>query len=412
MPIKGLYCELKGRSMNGLSNKTSSNRCYFFFLFHFLCCLPVLVSCQQEHPAESPIRIGIIAYLQGDLVEAEGRPTENAARMALRDFEASGGLMINGQKKKIELIVEGINQSKEAAVSATRKLINRDGVVAIVGPQYSSDAIPAGSIAEISRVPMISPGSTSPATTKDRNFVFRMSFLDPVQGAAMAKLALIDLGASKAAVLFDESDEYSRGIAEVFQSKFSVKGKIVAVEKYIPGDPDLKEKLIRIRLANPDVLFLPGFHSQVVTQDALARELGIKAIFLGADGWDQREVAKLAGFDDTYFSLHWSPLIQSDNAVAFSEKYREEFSSAPNGSAALTYDATQLILHALQQQQKISPESLRNGLIDLPAYPGVAGEVDFVDSGDPEKDVVILHVKDGSNRYFKSVKSTTDSSAG
>jgi branched-chain amino acid transport system substrate-binding protein len=364
----------------------------------------LLVSCQQNQPDEKPVKIGVIAYLQGAFAETEGHPTENAARMALRDFEAKGGLVINGQKKRIELIVEGIERSSEASVASARKLINRDGVVAVVGPQYSSDAIPAGAIAEMSLVPMICPVSTNPATTKDRKFVFRMSFLDPVQGEAMANLAFVDLEARRAAVLFDEADEYSRGIAEVFQNIFIEYGGSVTVEKYIPGDGDLKDKLTRIRLAQPDVLFLPSFHDQVVEQVALARQLGIKSTILGADGWDQRAVPGLANFDKSYFSVHWSPLVKSEQNLLFNKEYQNVYSSEPNGTAALTYDALQMILAAMQQQQKTDPDSIRNGLMELPTYPGVGGEVDFVASGDPEKGVLILHVRNGTAEFFKYLK--------
>ncbi len=386
-------------------NRNSASRHFYFPCSLML--LPVfflLFSCQQNQAVEEPVKIGIIAYLQGDYIETEGRPTEAAARMALRDFEAKGGLVIDGQKKRIELIVEGIERNSEASVAATRKLINRDGVVAVVGPQYSSDAIPSGAVAEQSRVPMICPVSTNPETTKDRTYVFRMSFLDPVQGEVMAKLAFVDLDARKAAVLFDESDEYSRGIAEIFQKVFAAQGGIVVAEKYIQGDSDIKTKLNRIKLAQPDVLFLPSFHSQAAQQAAMARQLGIRATLLGADGWDQRVVPGLADFDGSFFSVHWSPVVKSERNLIFSEEYKKVSSSQPNGTAALTYDALQLILTAMQQQQKTDPDSIRSGLMKLPSYPGVGGDIDFVDSGDPVKKVLVLHVENGTAEFFKYLK--------
>ena len=361
-------------------------------------------SCQQSQPADAVVKIGVIAYLQGDLVETEGNPTLYAAQLAVRDLESSGGLVVNDQKKKIKLVIESIEQSKEASVAATRKLINRDGVVAIVGPQYSSDAIPSGGVAEQSGVPTICPVSTNPKTTKGRNYVFRMSFLDPAQGSAMATTALEDLHALKAAVLYDESDDYSRGIATVFRDVFSEKGDVVAFEGYVPGDGDMADKMQRIKKVQPDVLYLPNYHNQVVSQVRLALENGIETIFLGADGWDQRVVPTLADFDNSFFSVHWSTILQSEQARTFTENYQKEFKSLPNGTAAVTYDAFHLIFKAVAQQQKTDPASIRNGLLEIGPYAGVGGEIDFIDSGDPKKEVLILHVKDGKPMFFKYTK--------
>lgn len=375
-----------------------------YILFFFL--LLPLFSCQKAEPIEPVVKIGVIAYLQGEHVETEGNPTVYAAKLAIRELEAAGGLIVGGERHKIELLIEGIDQTKEASVAATRKLINRDGVVAIVGPQYSSDAIPSGGVAEQSGVPMICPVSTNLQTTAGRKYVFRMSFLDPAQGAAMATTAFNDLHARRAAVLYEESDDYSHGVATIFRDVFSNLGDVVAFEGYLVEDnvSVMAGKMQKIRSAKPDVLYLPSYHKQVVAQARLARESGVTAILLGADGWDQRIIPTLADFDNSYFSLHWLALGQSEHSENFSRDYREEFKSEPNGTAALTHDAFHLIFLAIKQQQKTDPESIRNGLIEIGPFAGVAGEVDFIDSGDPEKSVLIVHVKDGEKHFFKHAK--------
>lgn len=361
-----------------------------------------LLSCQKSEKIE-PVKIGVIAYLEGALRETEGLPTLDAATMALADFEAQGGLVINGEVQPVELIVERVEQTQEASVAATRKLINRIGVSAIVGPMYSSDAIPAGALAEKAGVPMICPVSTNPKTTAGRKFVFRMSFLDDAQGEAIAAVALNDLGAKSAAVLFDEADDYSREIATVFRDAFARQGEVVAFESYVTGDSDFAQQLWRIRAAEPDVLYLPGYHHEVVEQAGLIKRLGIDAVLLGADGWDQRQMPLLRAFDDSYFSLHWNRQIPTGETKLFFTRYVETFKREPNGTAALTYDAVQMLLLAMQQQQKTTPDAIRNGLMQLKPYSGVGGLIDFVDSGDPEKPVLIMHVKDGETSFFKAV---------
>jgi len=220
----------------------------------------------------------------------------------------------------------------------------------------------------------------------------------------MALTALHDLGARRAAVLYDEADDYSRGFATVFRDVFAKEGEIVAFEGYVASDRDLRERMQRIRQAHPDVLYLPNYHPQAVKHVRMARAAGIEAIFLGADGWDQRVVPTLADFDNSYFSMHWATTFLTDPARSFTEAYRSEFSSEPNGTAALTYDAFQILFRAIAQQQKSDPESIRNGLLAIDPYPGVGGVVDFIASGDPKKEVLIFHVKDGQSQFFKYVE--------
>ncbi len=368
-----------------------------------LCVMSIsLLSCQKSKTPE-PVKIGVIAYLEGEQRDSEGLPTMHAATMALADFVAQGGLVIAGVAHPVELAIEGIEQTREASVAATRKLINRIGVAGIVGPQFSSDAIPSGNLAEQAGVPMINPVSTNPKTTAGRNFVFRMSFLDDAQGAAMAAVALDALGAKRAAVLYNEADAYSNGIASVFRDVFARQGEVVAFESYVSGDNDFAPQLKRIKAAMPDVVYLPSYHNEVTLQVEMFRKLKIDAVLLGADGWDQRLVPKLNDFDNSYFSMHWDPRALGQNTEDFFKRYVEEFQYEPNGTAALTYDAVRLLLLAMQRQQNTTPEAIRKGLMQLEPYQGVGGLIDFIDSGNPVKPVLIMHVKDGEKRFFKTV---------
>lgn len=379
-----------------------TRQCPILTLFICAACL-ILLSCQKSETIE-PVKIGVIAYLDGAQRESEGLPTLNAATMAIADFKAQGGLIVDGVVHPVELVVEGIEQSREASVAATRKLINRIGVVAIVGPQFSSDAIPSGSLAERAGVPMINPVATNPKTTAGKKFVFRMSFLDDAQGTAMASIALNELDAKRAAVLYNEADDYSRGVANVFKAEFERFGEVVAFESYVSGDTDYAQQLWRIREAAPEVLYLPSFHDEVATQASLVKRLGIKATLLGSDGWDQRLVPNITAFDDSYFSMHWDPKALGKKTADFFARYVEKYSDEPNGTAALSYDAVQLILMAMQQQKSTTPEAIREGLMALGPHQGAGGIIDFVGSGDPVKPVLILHVKDGEKHLLKAVE--------
>ena len=219
----------------------------------------------------------------------------------------------------------------------------------------------------------------------------------------MATVALADLGAKTAAVLYNEADDYSRDVATVFKDIFARHGEIVASEHYLSGDSEFTQQLLRIKEAEADVLYLPGFHDDVAIQVDLARKLGITATLLGSDGWDQRLVPKITAYDDSYFSMHWDPQLLGTETAEFFSSYVGRFQSEPNGTAALTYDAVRLFLMAMQQQMSIDPGAIREGLMQLEPHQGVGGLIDFIDSGDPQKPVLIMHVKDGEKRFYKII---------
>lgn len=146
---------------------TSWGWSYFnrFFLCLLLCIL-LTVSCSRR-PEE--IRIGVIVTTGMELMLSS---TLNAVEMARSDLEQNGGLLVGGRRHPVRFIIERIDGGvPEQAVTAASRLINRENVVAIIGPQYSSDAIPAGEVAERAHVPLISALSTHPGTTAGRREV-------------------------------------------------------------------------------------------------------------------------------------------------------------------------------------------------------------------------------------------------
>ncbi|MDE0355401.1 MAG: ABC transporter substrate-binding protein, partial [Deltaproteobacteria bacterium] len=131
------------------------------------------------------IKIGLNVPLTGDIPKV-GEGSKFAAEMWLEDIKAAGGLEVGGKKHPVEIVIEDNESKAESAVKAATKLITEDEVLAIVGPQSSKQAVPAGGVAQDRATPMISPWSTNPNTTKDRPYVFRAPFLDPFQGPVLA----------------------------------------------------------------------------------------------------------------------------------------------------------------------------------------------------------------------------------
>ena len=355
------------------------------------------------------IKIGLIAELTGD-VPAVGASCRNAAEMSVKEINDAGGLDLMGKKYKVKLYIEDNAGKADQSASAAQKLIAQQNVLAIIGPNASRYAIPASEVAESAKVVLITPWSTTPKTTVDsksgnpKKFVFRACFTDPFQGRVIAKFVLDNLKFKKAAVLYDVASEYNKGIAEVFKETFEKSGgQVVAFETYTTNDKDFSAQLTKIKKAEPSIIFLPNYYSEVPLQIQQAKRLGITVPFVGSDSWGSAELVKLCGkdCDNYYFSTHYAADNASAAAKSFIDHYKALYGTVPDDVAALTFDSFGLLWQALQKGGKMDRQSIRDAMAQLPKYEGVTGIMRFMEgSGDPIKSAVILQIKDGKFIWY------------
>lgn len=358
-----------------------------------------LLGCGDPATEQQVIRIGLIAPLSGQIPEV-GKSSMEAAQLAVDEINARGGLSLDGGRFRLELKIEDGEDRAEASVSAALRLINRDRVSAIIGPQASRNAIAAAKVAERAQVPLISPWSTHPDTTRGKQWVFRVAFIDSFQGQVMARFVRHSMAVAKVAVLFDIASEYNRGLAEEFRSRFeALGGKIVAFESYTRDAPDVSAQLSRIADSAAEALFLPNYHNEVPDQVRQARTLGIQALLIGSDTWGQIPEVHLRTIEGAFFVTHYAADIADDRAQQFISRYRQAFGRTPDDVAALTYDAFGLLAQATQQQGRGDARSIRDGLAAIDIYQGVTGKIAYGDTGDPVKSAVIMEVRDGRFRF-------------
>jgi len=366
-----------------------------------------LISCSKTDP--NTIKIGVIAELTGD-IPAVGASCKNAAEMAAQEVNDAGGIQLGDKKYKVELIIEDNAGKADQSASSAQKLITQQKVTAIVGPNASRYALPAAEIAESGKVVLITPWSTAPKTTLDsrtgasKKYVFRSCFIDPFQGRVLAKFVLENLNLKKAAVLYDVASEYNKGIAEIFKEVYEQNGgMVVAFETYTTGDKDFSSQLTKIKKAEPDIIFLPNYYTEVPLQIQQAKRLGIAAPFIGSDSWGSEELIKLSGKDcnDYYFSTHYAADASTEATTKFIAGYKTKFGTTPDDVAALTYDSFGLLWQALKTAGKNDRQAVRDTLAKIPQYEGVTGNMQFKEgSGDPIKSAVILKIKDGKFTWF------------
>ena len=364
--------------------------------------LIVAVACsrnreRQTAAAASDIPIGVYAALSGSEA-AFGQATVQGVRLAAEEINNGGGVL----GKKIRLIVEDDAGRAEEAASVVTKLITRDGVIGVIGENSSNQSLAGAPICQAAKVPMISPSSTNPNVTKKGDYIFRVCFTDPYQGKALATFVRNNLRLTTAAILKDNKNDYSVGLAEFFGKSFvPLGGKIVAEQSYAGGDTEFRPQLTSIKATNPQVVFIPGFYTDVGQIAIQARDLGITGPMVGGDGWDSPTVITIGGkaVDGCYFSDHYFKGEPRPAVQRFVGEIRKRYGHDPDANAALGYDALYIFASAARKAGSLDRKSIRDQIAATRNYQGVSGVITMGPDRDPIKPVAMIKIEGGTTKF-------------
>ena len=370
----------------------------------------LLTSCQPSKPS---VKIGINAELTGEM-PAVGASCKQAAELFAEQVNKAGGIAVGAEKLPLQLSVVDNSCKADQAAAAAQRLISQNGVLVMVGPNASSCAIPAGEIAESLGCLMISPWSTNPKTTVDstsgktKKNVFRACFTDRFESPVLAAFATKNLHAKTAAVLYDVSSEAPTSQSALFKEAFEkAGGKVVAMETYTTGDRDFAAQLTKIRETAPDIIYLPAPYNDTPLIAAQARQLGIKAPFLGSDAWSSPDIIKLdtgKSLEGSYFCNHYSTEAPNPKAKQFIADYTARFGNAPDDVAALTYDAMTLAADSVAKAGKLDRSAVRDAMNSTRAFDGVTGQFVYPEGArEPAKSAVIMQIKNGGFHWVSTV---------
>jgi branched-chain amino acid transport system substrate-binding protein len=332
-----------------------------------------------------------------------GQSTDKGIQLAVQECNAAGG--VKG-KKVVVKTYDDQGKSQEAGTAVTR-FITDDKVTALLGAVASSLSIAGGRVAQQYGVPMISPSSTNPAVTQIGDMVFRVCFLDPFQGWVEAKFAYEDLKARKAAILYDQAQAYSKGLAQYFREAFVKMGGTITTEQaYTGGDQDFSAQLTTIRQTDPDVILVPGYYTDAGNIAIQVRKLNIKAPMLGGDGWDSTQLAAIGGdaIEGSYYSNHYSFQENRPEVQNFVSKFEAQYGQKPDGLAALGYDAARLLFDAMSRASALDGKTLAAAIAATKDFPGVTGKITIDPERNARKSAVIVQMKGGIPVYVSTIE--------
>jgi branched-chain amino acid transport system substrate-binding protein len=182
-------------------------------------------------------------------------------------------------------------------------------------------------------------------------------------------------------------------------------GKISVVEAYAKGDTDFRAQLTNIKKLKVEGLYMPGYYEDVGKVAEQARELGLKVVMMGGDGWDSAKLFELGGtaVEGSYVSNHYSADDPSPRVQDFIKKYKEKYGAVPDSLAALGYDSARVVIDAMKRAGTTTGPELRDAIAKTTDFPGVAGTITLDEHRNPVKPAVVLKVEGGKFKYVTTI---------
>lgn len=332
---------------------------------------------------------------------AYGSVMANALQLAV-ELRNAEGEVLEGFTLETD-ILDNKSDLTESSSVATR-LASNDKVVGIVGPATTGASQAEIPVITDAGVPAILPSATGDGITlaEDESvleYLFRVCFADAYQGTAGGSYAFKELGAKKVAILSDAAMDYSQGLATAFQTQFeSLGGEIVAHESFQTGDTDFSATLTTLLTQEFDVLYIPGYYTEVGLIIKQARELGITTPILGGDGLASDTLVELAGAEnanDIYYTTHFSPSSQEEDVQAFLAAYKEKFGTDADTFAALGFDAANLMIDAIERAGSADRAAVTKAIAETVDFDGVTGTFSIDEQHNPTKPVTLIKLTAG-----------------
>ncbi|SHI77890.1 ABC transporter substrate-binding protein [Desulfosporosinus lacus] len=342
-------------------------------------------------------KIGVVAYLSGGGA-AYGQSQKEGLDLAKDEINALG-------KVKIELVYEDSRGNNTEAINAVNKLINKDNVVALIGPTLSGEMFASGPIANQSEVPIMGTSTTAEGITDIGEFVFRNALPESSAVPQAVKMAVEKYNLKKVAIMYSSNNDWAvSGYKTMAQALKDNGVEVLATETFADKDTDFSAQLTKISSLKPDAVMVSSLYQEAALVLKKAREIGITVPFVGTNGFNSPELIKIAGqaADGAIVASPWYPGKESEKITKFVTDYKAKYNKVPDQFAAQSYDALYIYASALEKAGSSTDRAkLRDSLATIKDFQGVTGKFAFDEKRNPLMDATVLIVKDGQFTELK-----------
>jgi len=328
-----------------------------------LACLAAIVGLLAPGvSAQETIKVGIILPLTGAQA-AFGEIEKNSFEMALEEINAAGGI----KGKKLELIFEDDTGKPEVARSAAEKLINKDKVVMLGGGYGSSETFAIAGVAQQSRMPfLVNTGSADKITEQKWDYVFRLNPPASDYPGGLESFLTEVVKPKTAAILYEDSN-FGTSSSQSFEETCERLGiKVLVKEGYSKGGVDFKPLLVKVKQANPDLVYMISYvmDAALLMNQSMELRLMPKLFVGGGAGFTMPEFQKNAGkaANMVFSATLWYQTLPYPGAKEYFDKYVKKHGKETEYHGAEAHAAAVVIADTLKRAKSLSPDDLRQAL--------------------------------------------------
>ncbi|EOY5051784.1 branched-chain amino acid ABC transporter substrate-binding protein [Serratia marcescens] len=345
--------------------------------------------------AADTVLIGLAGPLTGPSARI-GKDLENGAQLAIADANAQKPTL-NGKPVTFKLLSEDDQSDPRTAVAVAQRLVD-EGVAGVVGHWNTGTSIPAARIYHDAGIAQVAPVATGHGYTQQGfDTSFRVMGHDDDGGNYAGQYAVKTLKAKRIAVI-DDRTAFGQGLADEFIKSLQAQGVQPVAREYVDDKTvDFSAVLTTVRSKNADLIFFGGVDSQAAPLARKLKQLGMNAQLMGAGGFVSQTFLTLAQQEgEGVVALEPGlPLEQMPGGKAFEQAYRDRYHTHIELHAPFAYDATRVLIAAIEQADSANPADYLPKLRAI-HYQGVTGDIAFDAQGNLQQPSFTLYrVVDG-----------------
>ena len=383
-----------------------------FSVLFMLLLVVCLVGCnkpvEQQPEERTVIKIGSSGPLSGS-ASIYGQAVKKGVELAIEEINNAGGVTVDGKAFPLELTYFANDEADSAKAAAALKELISKKVDIVVGAVTSGATEGLIGEAVTYGIPVITPTGTADQLTVGvkgneravRSNIFRACFYDSYQGKYMAEYAAA-AGYKKAYVLFNNDEDYSKGLKNAFVETAQAKGMTVDTAAYSKNDKSFDSFWVPILNGGYDCVYVPDYYENVYNILKTGYGAGYNGVCYGGDGWDGviqqvKEGDDASFLEKCFYTNHYFGGSENEVVKTFVQKYQAKYDGeVPVSFAALGYDAVYIAKQAIESANSLDFDDVVKALTEG-TFSGLvtsSAGFKFVD-GNPEKAATVITFKDG-----------------
>lgn len=357
---------------------------------------------------ENNWKIGLIAPMSGEYNHF-GKALQQGSQLAILQFEEQYSQNYGGD---VQLIVKDSAVQGEIAATAAKELIEKENIIGLIGPIFSSVALAIKDSFQKVQIPMISL-ATNPDVTEQGEYIFRTTASDALVSRVLATYLAQEIRLPNLAIVHTKGNKFSETFASRVASFYEGLGKEVLANLAMPEDtedsgPYLEELLEDVGTNSPAGIFLPLYPADLIKilPQLRADERFQNTLLIGVDGIISQDFFDKVGDMANGIIIPQTSMNLSD-ARYVQALYKVSFGMEADPFSLYAYDSTFVLLHALRRtHQRLGKMDVRTFQqeIQRTSFDGTTGRIEFTKNGDAKRRVSIIEIQ---NRQPEKLRTYT-----